>query len=318
MSNRPTTSQVHDIINKISSRSPLLKINGEHIFPRGPIRDCESTLKYDDNLESMSKTLILSQVPWETLQSRHKEFTGDTNSFHWPNHAPYRIIDGMDLGGRENVFIIYPYAFGINATDLNHTACIELVEFTEQISLRIIYPSIRLSFTNAREIVHELNRLPVANSIYMYAIMHEVGHYEGPYSLKLLNKSEPNPFIHMTGSELFADIYAFAMLQELSPVILLQTMMRFFWYLPKNTIHNDSDVIVSYYMINELVESKALTLDADKLHLDLNKMVSTFSQVPDLEKMNSFLKNLSFFENKLQLFVHAILNSTADLPKSIV
>ncbi len=311
-------SQAIEIINKISIRSPEIHIRGHHIFSRGPARECNSTLRYDEALESLSKALLFSQIPWTTLNARHQKLTSNPHDFTWPNHAPYRIVEGMGLGGRENVFMIFPYAYGVSATKLSDTACIELVEFTEQISARIIAPAVRLAFSNSREVIHELNRIPVACSIYIYAILHEAGHYEGPYSLTHIKQYNENPFIHLTGSELFADLYSFSMSHEIRPATLLQVLLRLFWYLPKNSIHEDSDVAVSYYILNELVASHALQIDSGQLSLDLNKMSEAFSNAPDTEKIKEFCHHMDKYNNKLQPYIKIILKSIEKLPKHII
>ena len=61
--------------------------------------------------------------------SKLKELDSDFIAGVWPSHYAFRIPEGdSELGNRENVFVYFPYAFGLKPDTLGDIFSIELID----------------------------------------------------------------------------------------------------------------------------------------------------------------------------------------------
>ena len=303
-----------EIIDDISNRKRRLEISGDIRFSRGPARYSRSLFEYDELTETLSKTMIFSQIGMQTLERRLNDVMYGGGSFSWPQHVPYRILEGLDFGGRENVFAAFPYAFGVDDCAFEESVAVELVEFTEQIATRIVFPGTRLVFDNSNEIMHELARIPTSCAIYIYGAFHEIGHYIGEYSLDKVETRKS--FLNLTASEICADLISFYLVREIRPALLLQTLMRLFWYLPKGDYDSDPDVIASYYFIEILIEGGALKILDSHVSLDLDSFVRVLSNLPRTERVATFLH--AGPKSHTRYAASAFIDRSQNLPKDLV
>ncbi|PWU19549.1 MAG: hypothetical protein C5B49_05585 [Bdellovibrio sp.] len=316
MDTSDVTLDLEGLRDTVRSRAEFLNLHGNLLFSRGPRRFTNSVLVHDKLTEDLSRFILENEIGLRRAAGRLYALDPCLQMTGWPEYAPYRIKTGHDIGGRENVFLAFPYAVGANAHSYQQLFGLELVEFTEQIHFRIIVPSVRRVFSNHREIIHELARLPIATSIYLYGVFHELAHYMGRWSLA--EQKRANNFNYLTASELAADEISFYVLQELRPVLLRQLLMRLFWYLPKGSPAFDSDVAVSYYFLNELWGQNILTQKEDSLHLHLDKLCARNAKPPDFEKIQEAFFGGAIINNDTCALAQQLCLTTSDVPRELV